>query len=222
MPLPYRDRAEPGRLLAERLRSYQGRPEMIVLGLPRGGVSVAYEVARMLQLPLDIFVVRKLGVPGQPELAMGAIATGGVRVLNNEVVRLYGIDPEEIDAVTAREMRELERREEAYRGLRPPPDLTGRTAIVVDDGLATGSTMLAAVKALRKAQAAGIVVAVPVAAARTCESFQHHADDVICLETPEPFRAVGLWYEDFTDLSDGQIRGLLEEAAQAAATEPRP
>jgi predicted phosphoribosyltransferase len=194
LPQPglFRDRREAGRLLAAKLAAYADRPDALVLALPRGGVPVAHEVARALKAPLDVFVVRKLGVPGYEELAMGAIATGGVRVLNNEVVRRLGIPEHLIDAVARREMQELMRRERLYRGTRPPPDVKGRTVILVDDGLATGATMQAAVQAPRQQQPASIVVAVPTAAPDTCEQLKALADDVICAVTPEPFHAVGL------------------------------
>jgi predicted phosphoribosyltransferase len=184
-------------LLATKLSAYANRPDVVVLALPRGGVPVAYEVARALNAPLDVFVVRKLGVPGHEELAMGALATGGVRVLN-DVVRYLGIPVSLIEAVTSQERRELERREHLYRGNRPPLDVRNQTVILVDDGLATGSTMRAAVQALRQQQPASIVVAVPVAAPESCEEMRTQADDVICAVTPEAFHAVGLWYRDFS------------------------
>src|SRR5689334_5289515 len=183
----YRDRTDAGRLLASRLSKYAGRSDVIVLALPRGGVPVAYEVARALGVPLDVFVVRKLGVPGHEELAMGAIATGGVRVLNADVLRMLDIPPEVVDAVAARERRELERREHAYRDGCPPPDVRGKTVILIDDGLATGATMRAAVAALRAQGPARIVVAVPVASPDTCAELSREVDEIICAETPEPF-----------------------------------
>jgi putative phosphoribosyl transferase len=210
--LPFRNRTEAGQLLARKLRRYADRPDVIVLALPRGGVPVAYEVARALHAPLDVFLVRKLGVPGQEELAMGAIATGGIRVLNEDVVRALNIPPRVIDSVAAQEARELERREHLYRGNRPAPDLTGRTVILVDDGLATGSSMRAAVAALRQKNPNRIVVAVPVAAAATCHEFEGEVDEIVCYETPEPFYSVGLWYEDFSQTTDEEIRQLLERA----------
>lgn len=206
-----RDRAEAGRLLAERLRTYAGRNDVIVLALPRGGVPVAFEIARALDAPLDVFLVRKLGVPGHEELAFGAIASGGMRVLNRQVVDALGLPPEQIAAIAAAEQRELERRERAYRGERPPPDVTGRTVILVDDGLATGSTMLAAVRALRQDDPARIVVAVPVADPEVCESLRAEADEVVCLFTPQPFVAVGVWYEDFSQTTDEEVIQLLEQ-----------
>jgi predicted phosphoribosyltransferase len=213
----FRDRAEAGRLLAARLRPYADRPDVLVLALPRGGVPVAWEVARALHAPLDVFLVRKLGVPGHEELAMGALATGGVRVLNEEVVNVLRIPEEEIDAVAADEQRELERREQAYRDGRPPPDVRGRVVILIDDGLATGSTMRAAVAALRQQRPARIVVAVPVGAAETCAELQREADEVVCARTPEPFYAVGLWYDDFRQTTDAEVADLLRRAAEEQA-----
>src|SRR5437660_5814266 len=189
----FRDRREAGQVLADRLTAYAGRPDGLVLALPRGGVPVAYEVARALGAPLDVFLVRKLGVPGQEELSMGAVATGGVRVLNEQVVGALGIPPSVIEAVAAWQQQELVRRERNYRGNRPPPDVRGRTVILVDDGLATGSTMRAAIAALRQQRPARIVVAVPVGASETCAEFQNEADEAICARMPEPFYAVGLW-----------------------------
>ena len=204
-------------MLAQVLVGYANRSDVIVLALPRGGVPVAYEVAKALHAPLDVFVVRKLGVPGHEEYAMGAIASGGVRVLNDEVVRRLGIPDAAVDAVTRYEQGELERRERLYRAGRPPPDARGRTVILVDDGLATGSTMLAAVRALRAQQPARIVVAVPTAAAETCAQLRSEADEVVCATTPEPFRAVGMWYDDFSQTSDEEVRELLARAEQDAA-----
>ena len=208
----FRDRTEAGRLLATRLGAYAGRSDVLVLALPRGGVPVAAEVAHALGAPLDVYVVRKLGVPGQEELAMGAIATGGVRVLNDEVVAALHIQHETIAAVAAREAQELARREQLYRGARPAPAVRGRVALVVDDGLATGATMRAAVAALREQEPARVVVAVPTAAAATCEELRAEVDEVVSVLTPEPFYAVGLWYEDFSPPSDEEIRALLERA----------
>jgi predicted phosphoribosyltransferase len=205
----FRNRAEAGRELAERLRAYEGRDDVIVLGLPRGGVPVAAEVARALQAPLDVFLVRKLGVPGHEELAFGAIASGGASVLNREVVGALGIDDATIEEVAAREQAELARRAEAYRGSVEPPDVRGRTAILVDDGLATGASMRAAVEAVRSLDPAQVVVAVPAAARQTCEELERHVDDLVCLLTPEPFFAVGMWYEDFSETTDEQVRALL-------------
>ena len=216
-PRLFPDRTEAGRLLAARLEKYAGKPDMIVLALPRGGVPVAYEVARALHAPMDVFVVRKLGIPGQEELAMGAVATGGVRVLNDQVVRGLGIPDYVIDAVVDWETEELKRRERVYRGDRPPPGVRGRTVILVDDGLATGSTMLAAVRALRQQGPARIVVAVPVASPDTCELLKAHVDEVVCAATPEPFYAVGLWYRDFSQTTDEEVRELLQRAAVEVA-----
>lgn len=200
--------------MAGKLVRYKQRPEVLVLGLPRGGIPVAFEVAQELNAPLDVFLVRKLGLPGHEELAMGAIASGGTRVLNEEVLNLFRVSPDVVDHVAAREEAELNRREQAYRRGRPPPPLQGRTVILVDDGLATGSTMRAAVAAVRQQDPARIVVAVPVAAPSTCEEFRHEVDEVVCAETPEPFHAVGLWYEDFSQTTDAEIRDLLDRAAQ--------
>lgn len=214
--MQFADRSAAGRELAERLSRYAGRDDVVVLGLPRGGVPVAYEVARALGAPLDVFVVRKLGVPGHEELAMGAIASGGVQVLNDEVVAAVGAEPSEIEAVAERERREVERREHAYRGGRDPLDVEGRTAIVVDDGLATGATMRAAIKALRQRNAATIVAAVPTASRETCAEIGAIVDEIVCVRTPEPFMAVGLWYSDFAATSDDEVRTLLEGAARSS------
>jgi predicted phosphoribosyltransferase len=208
-PQRFRNRNDAGRQLAEKLAAYADRPDVLVLALPRGGVPVGYEVARALGAPLDVFLVRKLGVPGYEELAMGAVASGGVRVLNDEIVRGLGISEHGIDVAVAREMEELARRERLYRGDRPPPDVAGRTVILVDDGLATGATMRAAVAALREQQPTRIVVAVPTASPDTCEVLKAEADDVVCAITPEPFFAVGHWYEDFTQTTDDEVRELL-------------
>jgi putative phosphoribosyl transferase len=209
----FRDRTEAGRRLAEALMHYKGRSDVLVLALPRGGVPVAYEVARALGAPLDVFVVRKLGVPGQPEVAMGAIATGNVRVLNREVVTALGIPPQMIDTVAEREHVELERRERAYREGRPAPAVAGRIVILVDDGLATGATMRAAAVALKALKPARVVVAVPTAAREACDDFRSEVDEVVCAETPPLFGAVGLWYEDFSETSDEEVRDLLTRAA---------
>src|SRR5437667_7927679 len=214
MERAFPNRTEAGRLLAEKLERYAGRDDVIVLGLPRGGVPVAYEVARRLGAPLDVFIVRKLGVPGFEELAAGAIASGGVRVLNEDVMRSIPHADEAIDAITIRETAELERREQIYREGRPPPELRDRIVILVDDGLATGATMRAAVKALRERGAAKIVVAVPVGPPDTCHELEERADETICLSTPEFFQAVGQYYEDFSQTSDEDVRELLSQAAQ--------
>jgi len=211
----FRNRTEAGRFLAGKLSEYANRPDVVVLALPRGGVPVAYEVAQALKAPLDIFVVRKLGVPGYEELAMGAIATGGVRVVNESVVRYLDISDHVIDVVAAEEERELARRERLYRGTRPPLAVRGRTVIVVDDGLATGSTMRAAVQALRAQQPERIVVAVPVGARETCDSLQKEVDTMcVCAITPEPFDGVGRWYRDFSQTTDEEVSELLARAAQ--------
>jgi erythromycin esterase-like protein/predicted phosphoribosyltransferase len=207
----FRDRREAGRLLAAKLAAYANRPDVIVLALPRGGVPVAYEVARALAAPLEVFVVRKLGVPGHEEFAMGAVATGGVRVLNEQLVVRLGIPDHLIEAVTARELRELARRERLYRGNRPPPEVRGRTVILVDDGLATGATMRAAIQALRQQKPARIVVGVPTASPEACEEMKAEADDVVCAVTPEPFHAVGVWYRDFSQTTDEEVRDLLTQ-----------
>ena len=214
MERAFANREEAGRQLAEKLEKYAGCDNVIVLGLPRGGVPVAYEVAKRLRAPLDVFIVRKLGVPGFEELAAGAIASGGVRVLNEDVTRAIPYAAEAIEAVTAKETTELERREQIYRERRPPPELQGRIAILVDDGLATGATMRAAVKALRQRGAAKIVVAVPVGPPDTCRELAGEADETICLSTPVFFQAVGQYYEDFSQTSDEDVRALLSQAAQ--------
>jgi putative phosphoribosyl transferase len=211
MPL-YRNRLEAGRYLATLLQHYANRPDVIVLALPRGGVPVGYEVAKALHVPLDVFIVRKLGVPGHEELAMGAIATGGVLVLNNDVVNMLHIPQRIIDAVVAREEQELKRRERLYRDDRPLPDLKGKTIILVDDGLATGSTMRAAIEALKQEHPARIVVAAPVGAPQACEELSQQVDEVICAQTPEPFYGVGFWYEDFSQTSDQEVHDLLARA----------
>src|SRR6267378_4077526 len=210
----FRDRTDAGRKLAARLDHYAGRDDVVVLGLPRGGVPVAYEVARELGAPLDVFLVRKLGVPGQEELAMGAIASGGVRVLNEDVISYLGIPGEVIDAVAANEQRELERRARAYRGDRPPPDVKDRIVILIDDGLATGSTMRAAAESLRRQKPRRIVVAVPVSSRETCDEFRSEVDEIVCAYTPEYFQGVGLWYEDFSQTSDEEVRELLKRTMQ--------
>jgi predicted phosphoribosyltransferase len=210
----FEDRADAGRRLAERLSEYADQPGVIVLALPRGGVPVAAEVARSIRAPLDVLLVRKLGVPGHEELAMGALASGGVRVLNEDVIRSLQIPDEVIDRVALKEQRELERREGAYRAARPHPKLWGRVVILIDDGLATGSTMRAAVSAVRAQGPSQIVVAVPVAAVSTCEEFQELADACVCLETPDPFQAVGLWYDNFSQTTDDEVRELLRQTAE--------
>jgi predicted phosphoribosyltransferase len=217
----FRDRRDAGRKLAAKLTGYARRPQVVVLALPRGGVPVAYEVAKALHAPLDIFLVRKLGVPGHEELAMGAIASGGVRVLNQEVVHTLGIPPDIIDAVVAREQQELARRERAYRAGRPALDLRGRSVILVDDGLATGATMAAAVNGVRTLGAQKVIVAVPTAAPEVCEAFQAYVDTIVCAETPQPFFGVGMWYADFSQTSDEEVRRLLDPAAAMRGEEIR-
>lgn len=213
--MQFANRIEAGRLLAKKLDKYANRPDVVVLGLPRGGVPVAYEVATALNVPLDVFLVRKLGVPGHEELAMGAIATGNVRVLNESVVDYLGIPDKLIDEVAEREQRELARRESLYRDTSRPLNVSGRTVIVVDDGLATGSTMRAAVNALKRLGPAKIIVAAPVAARETCESFRADVDSAcVCAMIPEPFHGVGLWYRDFSQTTDKEVCQLLKHAKQ--------
>ena len=212
MTARYRNRTEAGRQLAARLQEYAHHPDVIVLALPRGGVPVAFEVAEALHAPLDVFVVRKLGLPAHPELAIGAIASGGVRIVDQAALRRFGVTDQQLAAVAATEERELERRERQYRDAMPSPDVSGKTVILIDDGLATGATMAAAATALRAQHPARLVVAVPVAAAETCEAFQDLVDEVVCGATPEPFYAVGLWYEDFSQTSDAEVRDLLARA----------
>jgi putative phosphoribosyl transferase len=210
----FRDRAEAGRLLAERLRRYSGRDDVVVLALPRGGVPVAYEVAKALGAPLGVFVVKKIGVPGHEELAMGAIASGGVLVLDENIVRALGLDRAELERAIASELRELDRRQAAYGESGDALDLDGKTVILVDDGLATGSTMRAATEAVRRLNPARAIVAVPVASKETCERFRDVVDEIVCDVTPKPFHAVGLWYEDFTQTSDEEVRALLARAKE--------
>ena len=209
----FRDRVEAGRLLAKQLTKYARRSDVLVLALPRGGVPVAFEVAQALHAPLDVYVVRKLGVPGHEELAMGAIASGGVRVLNGSVIESLGIPDASIDAVAAREFRELQRRERAYRAGRAAPDVQGRTVILVDDGIATGSTMRAAVEALRQLEAARVVVATPTAASSTVREMRPEVDEFVAVIMPEEFYGVGQWYEDFSQTTDEEVRALLERSS---------
>lgn len=213
----FRDREEAGRLLAAELAEYAGRGDVLVLALPRGGVPVGYEVARGLGAPLDVFMVRKLGVPGHEELAMGALASGGVRVLNDSVVQQLRIPEATIDEAARREQAELERRERTYREGRPAPEARGKTVILVDDGLATGATMRAAARALRQMDPARLVVAVPVAAGETCDDLRREVDEVVCAYTPEPFFGVGMWYEDFRQTTDDEVRDLLARSAEENA-----
>ena len=208
----YRDRRDAGRRLAQALMHYANREDVIVLGLPRGGVPVAFEVAQAVDAPLDVFLVRKLGVPGHRELAMGAIASGGVRVLNEDLVRRLGVSEETTGRVAAREHEELERRERAYRGDEPMPDVQGRTVILVDDGLATGASMKAAVAALLTLEPARVVVAVPVAPSETCAEFKNEVDEIVCAATPRPFFGVGAWYRDFSQTTDAEVKALLRQA----------
>jgi putative phosphoribosyl transferase len=219
MKTQFSNRTEAGHFLAENLSTYANRDDVLVLALPRGGVPVAAEVAKRLNAPLDVFVVRKLGLPGHPELAMGAIASGGVRVFNGEVVNALRIPDEVIDAVSAEELAELQRREKVYRAGLPPLDVEGKTIIVVDDGIATGSTMLAAVSALRQLNAARIIIAAPVVAASTYREMQRAADEVTAVIMPERFYAVGQWYEDFSQTSDEEVRDLLTRAARRQPVE---
>lgn len=213
----FRNRAEAGQILAQRLKPIVPDEDTIVLALPRGGVPVGFEVAQMLPADLDVFLVRKLGVPGHEELAMGAIAGGGIRVLNEPLIRELGISDALVERITALEQDEILRREHRYRDGHPALPVTGRTAILVDDGLATGATMLAAVQALRTQEPARILVGVPVAPAETCEAFRHHVDHIICVETPPQFYGVGMWYQDFSQTSDAEVRELLERARRQTA-----
>lgn len=210
----FQNRREAGKRLAGLLHDYAGLQDVLVLGLPRGGVPVAYEVAQALHAPLDVFVVRKLGVPGQEELAFGAIATGGVRILNPAVMEHARITNEELETTTAAEAKELKRREQAFRGDRSAPQIRGRTVILIDDGLATGATMRAAVMALRQQQPARIVVGVPAASPETCAEFQDEVDDIVCAVTPDPFYSVGSWYDDFTQTTDEEVHALLERVSE--------
>ena len=206
----YQDRRHAGRVLAPALRAYASRPDVVVLALPRGGVPVAYEVAQALDLPLDVFVVRKLGVPDQEELAMGAVASGGTCVLHDEVIALLKVPKEDVELAVLREGRELLRRERIYRRGRPPQEVAGRTVILVDDGLATGASMRAAIRSLRQREPARIVAAVPVAAPETCAAISEEADEAVCAATPHDFHAVGFWYDDFSQTTDAEVRALLE------------
>jgi putative phosphoribosyl transferase len=215
--IPFLNRRDGGRVLAKALSHYSGRRDLLILALPRGGVPVAYEVALALDAPLDVFLVRKMGLPGYEELAMGAIASGGVRVLNEDVIQILGVSRERIEQVAQQEGIELERRERMYRGDRLPPAVSGKTVILVDDGLATGATMRAAAQALRQQHPTRLVVAVPVASPDTCNEFRDEVDEVVCATTPQPFRAVGYWYEDFSQTTDDEVRDLLERARTASS-----
>jgi putative phosphoribosyl transferase len=208
----FRDRTDAGRELARQIRGYAGRPDALVLGLPRGGVPVAFEVAQSLDLPLDIFVVRKLGVPGREELAMGAIASGGVGVLNEDVLAGLELSETEVEAVVRREQSELERQERELRGRGEPLDVEGCTIVLVDDGLATGATMRAAISALRRRGAGRIIVAVPISSPQICAEFEEQVGEIVCARTPEPFIAVGAWYEEFAQTTDEEVRELLARA----------
>lgn len=214
----FKNRRAAGQVLAKELTTYANRPEVVVLALPRGGVPVAFEVAKVLNAPLDVFVVRKLGVPGHEELAMGAIASGGVRVLNQDVVAPRHLSEETINQVAAKEQQELERREHLYRDDRPAPDFQGRIVILIDDGLATGATMRAALKALRQQQPAQIVVGVPISSPDICREFEDEVDKIVCAKTPRPFYSVGLWYDDFSQTTDEEVRDLLKQAATTEKT----
>jgi predicted phosphoribosyltransferase len=218
--VPFNDRVQAGRLLGEALLPYRDRDDVVVLALPRGGVPVAFEIVKAIDADLDLMLVRKLGTPGQEELAMGAIAAGGVRVLNPDIVGGLGISAETIEAVAQKESKELERRQRAYRGDRPPPQVKGRCVILVDDGLATGATMRSAIKALRQQHPARIVVAVPVAPPDTVETLRREADEVVCLATPEPFMAIGRWYLEFGQTSDDEVKALLQRAWTPAGGGP--
>jgi putative phosphoribosyl transferase len=214
----FNDRADAGKKLAKKLSEYANRSDVIILALPRGGVPVAFEVAKELNVKMDVFIVRKLGVPGNEELAMGAIASDNIRVLNEDVIRSFQIPQSVIDEVAVNELRELERRERLYRGNRPKPDISGSTVILIDDGLATGATMRAAAAAVKTKNPAKIVIAVPTAASDTCSAFENEVDKTICVATPEPFYGVGAWYEDFSQTTDKEVCELLNKAAKIKST----
>jgi len=214
----FNDRADAGKKLAKKLSEYANRSDVIILALPRGGVPVAFEVAKELNVKMDVFIVRKLGVPGNEELAMGAIASDNIRVLNEDVIRSFQIPQSVIDEVAVNELRELERRERLYRGNRPKPDISGSTVILIDDGLATGATMRAAAAAVKTKNPAKIVIAVPTAASDTCSAFENEVDKTICVATPEPFYGVGAWYEDFSQTTDKEVCELLNKAAKIKPT----
>ena len=209
---PFRNRRDAGKILAQKLSAYANRADVLVLALPRGGVPVAYEVALALNVPLDILIVRKLGLPGREELAIGAIASAGIRVLNDDIIRVLSIPQEIINIVAQRELQELERREHMYRGDRPAPEVHNRTVILIDDGLATGASMRAAVVALRAQHPARIVIAVPTAAPEICNALEFDVDEIVCAITPKPFLGVGRWYEDFSQVTDEQVQRFLLEA----------
>lgn len=210
----FKDRRDAGRVLAQALSAYVGRSDVILFALPRGGVPVAYEVALALNAPLDIFIVRKLGLPGHEELAMGAIASGGIRVLNEDIIHALHIPEEMINLVAEQEFKEMRRREQSYRGQRSPLDAHDKTVILIDDGLATGASMRAAVIGVRTQNPARIVIAVPTASPETCSAFEFKVDEIVCSMTPEPFLGVGKWYEDFSQVTDEEVRRLLEKANQ--------
>jgi len=222
MRILYQDRFDAGRQLAAHLQAYARRQDVLVLALPRGGVPVAFAVTKSLHAPLDVFLVRKLGVPGQEELALGAIASGNVQVLNHEVVQALNLSEQVIERIAQREQRVLDQRERLYRDDRPPPDLRDRVVILIDDGLATGASMRAAAQAARKHYPARLVVAVPVAAPSVCEAFREEVDEIICVRTPDPFQGVGWWYRDFSQVSDQEVHDLLERAQQAQSVAGRP
>lgn len=217
MTYRFSNRTEAGLMLAQKLTAYTNRKDVLVMALPRGGVPVGYEVAKTLNVPLDICVVRKLGVPGHKELAMGAIASGGIRVLNYDVVSWLNISSEAIDEVAAKELRELQRRDRVYRGDRSPPDVQNHTVILVDDGIATGSTMRAAITILKQQQPKRIVVATPVAPLVVCQELKALVDEVVCLSMPDPFYAIGMWYENFAQTTDSEVRTLLEKSEPTVA-----
>jgi putative phosphoribosyl transferase len=210
-PIIFRDRVEAGRELAKRLEAYADQPKVLVLGIPRGGVPVAFQVAVKLHAPLDVFIVRKLGTPGQEELAFGAIASGGIRFLDREIIDATGISESEMERITAKEEEELARREQAYRGKRKPLSIEGQVIILVDDGIATGSSMYAAIRAIRRMKPARIVVAVPVAPISTCRCLKSDADEIVCVQMPESFHAIGQFYEDFSQVTDGEVVALLQD-----------
>ncbi|MGH9627132.1 MAG: phosphoribosyltransferase [Bryobacteraceae bacterium] len=224
MPAGFRDRVEAGQVLAGKLLKYKDRSDVLVLALPRGGVPVAFEVAKALHAPLDVFLVRKLGAPGHEELGVGALASGGVRVVNTELMESLNISERSLEEITSREWEELQRREHAYRDDRPPSDVTGKIVILVDDGLATGASMRAAAMALQERHPKKIVIAVPVAAVHSCDEFRDKVDEIVCAETPEPFYSVGSWYDNFSQTTDDEVRHLLAAASNAhiAPAEPRP
>jgi putative phosphoribosyl transferase len=221
MAMRFRDRPEAGRLLAEKLSGYKNRPDVLVLALPRGGVPVAFEVANALNAPLDLLMVRKLGVPGQKELAMGAIATGGGIVLDKELINLLRLSGETINFVVSEEQEELDRRDRIYRKGRPFPELRNRTVIVVDDGIATGSTMKVAIKSLRERQPARIIVAVPTGSITACSELKKEVDEFVCIMMPEPYFTVGLWYQDFSQITDKAVSKLLEQAEKRSSISPK-